>query len=92
MSKKMTVAHKALYKSIDEILWNDWDPIGVNDIEEVRNEYQSYTDAIFSLKIRGSDRKTISDELYKIEAYTIGVLGNRKRCNQIADKIIDLKF
>jgi hypothetical protein len=28
----MTSEHKELYKAIDEILWNDWDTIGLNDI------------------------------------------------------------
>lgn len=36
----MTSEHKELYKAIDEVLWNDWDPIGVNDIAP-RDEYQS---------------------------------------------------
>ena len=35
----MTDKQKKLYKAIDEILWKDWDPIGVNDIEDVRDEY-----------------------------------------------------
>ncbi len=27
----MDSKQKELYKKVDEILWNDWDPIGVND-------------------------------------------------------------
>lgn len=30
-----------LYKVIDEILWKDWNPIGVNDIPSARDEYQT---------------------------------------------------
>lgn len=50
----MTSEQKELYTAIDEILWNDWDPIGVSDIAP-RDEYQSYTPTIFSLKINGAD-------------------------------------
>jgi hypothetical protein len=33
--------HKKIYNQIDEILWKDWDPIGVNDFEDARDEYSS---------------------------------------------------
>ena len=53
---------KKLYQEIDEILWNDWDPIGVNDIAP-RDEYQSYTPIIFSLKRKGVNEEEIAKEL-----------------------------
>ena len=83
----MTTEQKQLYKSIEEILWNDWDPIGGNDIAP-RDEYQSYTPTIFKLKINGADAETIAEKLYEIETVTIGILGNIDHCRQIADKII----
>lgn len=86
----MTSEHKKLYKVIDEILWNDWDPIGVYDIAP-RDEYQSYTPTFFSLKINGADTETITKKLYEIETNTIGVSGSIDRCRQIANKIINLK-
>jgi len=75
---------------IDEILWNDWDPIGIKAIAP-RDEYQSYTPTIFKLKNTGADRETIANTLHEIETVTIGVVGNLERCRQIADKIIKLK-
>lgn len=86
----MTSEHKELYKAIDEILWNDWDPIGVNDIAP-RDEYQSYTPTIFSLKINGTDAEAIAKKLHEIETVTIGVSGSIDHFRQIADKIINLK-
>lgn len=79
-----------LYESIDLILWNDWDPIGINDIAP-RDEYQSYTPTIFKLKTIGADSETIAKTLYKIETETIGVSGNIDHCRQVAEKIINLK-
>jgi len=79
-----------LYEAIDLILWNDWDPIGVNDIAP-RDEYQSYTPTIFKLKTSGADKETIAKTLHQIETVTIGVLGNLDHCKQVADKIINLK-
>lgn len=86
----MTSEQRELYKSIDEILWNDWDPIGVND-NAPRDEYQSYTPTIFSLKINGVETETIAKKLYEIETITMGVLGSIDHCRQIADKIVNLK-
>lgn len=78
-----------LYESIDLILWNNWDPIGINDIAP-RDEYQSYTPTILKLKTSGADIDTIAKTLHKIETETIGVLGNIDHCRQVADKIFNL--
>ena len=86
----MTEGEKDLYKTVDEILWNDWDPIGVNNIAP-RDEYQSYVPEIFSMLINSKPEKEIADRLYKIETETIGVLGNREHCSTIANKLIEEK-
>jgi len=52
-----------IYKLIDEILWKDWDPIGVNDIPSARDEYQSYTPQVFSLKTANADPEKIAQHL-----------------------------
>jgi hypothetical protein len=36
-----------LLKRIKEILWKDWDPIGVNDLPEACNEYDTYASVIY---------------------------------------------
>lgn len=77
-----------LYKIIDEILWFEWDPIGINDMAP-RDEYQSYTPIIFTLKISGADKETIAKVLYEIEIVKMGLDGNNKRCLEIAQKIIN---
>ena len=85
----MTSDQKKLYELIDEILWRDWDPIGVNKIEDVRDEYQSYTPHIFSLTIQGADKIKIAEHLYNIETIIMGMKGNKNYCEEIAQKIIN---
>jgi hypothetical protein len=87
---KLSEKHKKIYKAIDEILWNDWDPIGINDIEEVRDEYQSYTPHIFNLTIQGANKTKLSNHLFEIETKNMGMTGNLNHCQVIADKIIKL--
>ena len=77
-----------LYETIDYILWNEWDPIGINDIAP-RDEYQSYTPTIFELKNKGANKELIAKTLYKIETETMGLFGNFEHCELIADKIFN---
>tara|TARA_R110001592_G_scaffold9723_1_gene51429 strand:+ start:330 stop:611 length:282 start_codon:yes stop_codon:yes gene_type:complete len=86
----MTSEQKVFYKSVDDILWEHWDPIGVNDIAP-RDEYQSYIPEIFSLLIRNNTDKEIADRLYKIENESIGVTGSREHCLIIAKKLLKEK-
>ncbi len=88
--ERMTEKQEDLYKSVDDILWNDWDPIGVNDVAP-RDEYQSYVPEIFSLLIQNRTDEEIADRLYKIETETIGVIGSREHCLMIAKKLIEEK-
>jgi hypothetical protein len=82
--------YKELYQTIDEILWNDWDPIGINDAAP-RDEYQGYTPTIFSLKNKGADKEVIAQKLFELETKNMGLAGNIEHCRQIADKIVILK-
>lgn len=81
--------YKELYQKIDEILWTDWDPIGVNDIAP-RDEYQGYTPTIFNLIKKNSDKETIAQKLFDFETQNMGLFGNIEHCRQVAEKIINL--
>ena len=85
----MELNQKELYQKIDEILWEDWDPIGVND-RAPRDEYQSYTPQIFSLKIEGADLETIAQKLNQIAIEKMGLGGNIEYNRRVAAKIINL--
>lgn len=81
--------YKKLYQEIDELLWNEWDPIGINDFAP-RDEYQSYTPLIFRLKRGGAKEDEIAEKLHEIEKETIGVPGNLEKCKNVARKIVEL--
>jgi hypothetical protein len=81
--------HLELYKAIDEILWTDWDPIGVND-SAPRDEYQAYTPAILNLKLKETDSETIANKLHEIEVNQIGIGRDLDECRKVADKIYKL--
>lgn len=85
----MTDEQKNVYQNIDEILWKDWDPIGINDIAP-RDEYESYTPEIFDLKINGAHKEAIAQKLSYIATSRIGLIADINHCREIAEKIINL--
>ena len=91
MGKKLSPDQMALYKAIDEILWRDWDPIGVNDTPEARDEYQSYLSHIFRLAVEGQDAERISSSLIATIEGPIGLGANKEHCLSVANKIIGAK-
>lgn len=82
--------HQTICNSIEKILWEDWDPICVNDTEEARDEYKSYVPIIFNLVINDASKELITNSLYNISTITMGLYGNIEHCSKIADKIISL--
>ncbi len=87
----MKIKDKRIYDLIDEILWHDWDPIGVNDFEEARDEYSGYTLSIFNLKISGANKSKISKYLFSLEKVNMGLFGNIVNCEIVAEKIVNVK-
>jgi len=85
----MITEHIELYKRIDEILWFDWDPIGINE-NGVRDEYSGYLPGIYKLKVNGASKDEIAKYLDKIVTEKMGMESNIKFSEQIAEKIIDL--
>ena len=80
-----------IYNRIDDVLWFDWDPIGVND-SFPRDEYQSYTPAIFRLRIENANLKSIANQLYDFEINSMGISGGKERCERVAKKILEIKI
>ncbi|NDV67329.1 hypothetical protein D0T66_00245 [Dysgonomonas sp. 25] len=79
-----------LYEKIDRILWYNWDPIGVNNTESIRDEYSSYVPYIVKLKMEGADAIKIANHLYQLETTSMGMGGCMERCKEIACKIVAL--
>ena len=81
-----------LYKKINDILWEEWDPINLNkDPEWPKDEYESYVPQIYTLLSNGADEKVIGSVLNKIADKTMGMAEPREHSTGIAAKIIALK-
>jgi len=54
-------------------LWQDWDPIGVNDLGCPDDEYDSYVGRVCSLLLSGADIHKIRQHLSHIETGNMGL-------------------
>lgn len=89
MDQKLTSVQNKLYKRIDKILWEDWDPIGVNNYKSARDEYQSYLPQVFRLAAEDAEVSKIAESLNLIVTDSIGLQSNINHCTEIA-KLIKL--
>ena len=62
-----------LRRAIREILLKDWDPIGVSDIPEAQDEYDSYVGGVEGLLLRGAAPDEIAAHLARIEGEQMGL-------------------
>jgi hypothetical protein len=81
----MSARDLEIYMKIDDILYSDWNPIGVGELP--RDEYADYTPKIFNLKKLGSNSETIAQALCELELYILGIPGDIETCREIAQKI-----
>ena len=49
------------------LLWEEWDPIGVNDMEDVMGEYDSYASTVVDMLHEGKTRSDILAFLELVE-------------------------
>jgi hypothetical protein len=63
--------------SIRQVLFQEWDPIGVNDNERVSDEYDSCIAPVYRLLAEGASAQAIAECLFKLE-HDLGVPGKSR--------------
>jgi hypothetical protein len=53
--------------TIPAILMAEWDPIGINDVPEAADEYDSYIGGVYDLLAQGASAESIRTYLRQIE-------------------------
>ncbi len=82
---------KELNQRIDEVLYYEWDPIGVSDEPCARAEYSSYTTTILKYVLK-EDLNQIANQLSKIETDSMGIKSDKEKNLKIAQKLLDYKY
>lgn len=93
MGKRLSKSDLELYNTIDQILWKDWDPIGVYNTSGIaRDEYYSYLPKVYEMVKTISTKDEIAHYLFSVETLSMGLSGNKKKCEKIALKLSSLKI
>lgn len=79
-----------LYQQVDEILWNDWDPIGVKGFAP-RDEYQMYLPSIYKMLVDNATVNDIARKLGQIATERMGLSSNPDFEMKVAQKLIIAK-
>ena len=91
MKEQLLPKQLELYEGIDEILWNDWDPIGINLLPSSRDEYQDYIPVIFNLVMKNVTSLELEQYLDDVVKNRMGLRSSKKSNKPVAEKIIELK-
>ena len=78
------------HAAIREVLLHEWDPIGVGDIVEAQDEYDSYVSQVHVLLVRREALYKMVDFLWWVETQHMGLRGNRRRTEQVAERLLRL--
>jgi len=76
--------------AIRVILLKEWDPIGVKEGAEARDEYDFYIHQICKLLINQESPEKIYQYLREIVTDQMGLVGNPNHTKSIAKKLTDL--
>lgn len=79
-----------LMEEIQKILLKEWDPIGIQDIPEAQDEYDSYISDIYKLIHSKKTESEVFDYLWEIETDHMGLSGDKKHTQTIAHKLFKL--
>ncbi|MFT3886138.1 MAG: hypothetical protein QM724_12140 [Flavobacteriales bacterium] len=79
----------SLYIKVDRLLWEDWDPIGVNDYAPP-DEYRMYVPGIVELLQRGASVEAIAAHLSEITTMRMEIYGTAEQDLVIAEKLKQL--
>jgi hypothetical protein len=91
MGQKLPPHQLRLYKRIDEILFYKWDPIGVSDSVEARDEYQSYLPTVFRLVMENDTPEAVANYLHELAWKGIGLIPSRTHSRAIASMLLQAK-
>lgn len=79
------------HDAIAQVLLREWDPISVADSPQAQDEYDSYVRELYVLLIRHEPKHKLFDYLWWAETKHMGLRGNRRHTEQIADRLLQVR-
>lgn len=80
----------SLQRKVAKTLLKNWDPIGIQDIPEAQDEYDSYAYPVVRLLTSGKSEREVFDHLWRIETEHMGLFGDKQKTEAIAKMLLGL--
>lgn len=81
---------RVFHEEIKRLLLIEWDPIGVKEIAEAQDEYDSYVPTIYKMLIERKSRHEIFEYLWWLETEHIGLIGDRQATEEFTDRLMQV--
>ncbi len=82
---------KRYHVAIRELLLNEWDPIGVAQISEAADEYDSYVPMVYKMLITKVPKHELFDYLWWLETEHMGLTGDRGRTEEFTNRLLNIE-
>ncbi len=89
MGQKLSAADQRLYRAIDEVLHYVWDPIGVSQVPQARDEYHAYLPHVFGLVRNEAPVNEICSYLNSVVTKRMGLAQNIEHDRKVVDVLLE---
>ncbi|MEP6634619.1 MAG: hypothetical protein ABJA62_10480 [Luteimonas sp.] len=90
MSKPRTDGFKTVVAAVNDVLYNDWDPIGFAGALPL-DEYQSYATRVVSMLASGADRDELATYLAHTSLGVTGTVTPVASVMHVAERLLDFR-
>ena len=91
MDQSRTTGARRRHQAIRALLLGEWDPIGINDVPEARDEYDAYVRGVHKLLAAGKGATDVFDYLWWVETEHMALRGDRQATLAVSEKLAQLK-
>lgn len=91
MKTKPNSYESHLYKLVDQILFEKWDPIEITNSGDLKDEYKSYVPSIYNLLIQNASVEKISEQLEHHVTVNMGLSPQKEHSLKIAKLLVKTK-
>lgn len=89
MTSKATSKARRFHEAIHKARLPEWDPIGVREFSEARDEYDAYVPIIYTMLTSRPSLDDMFTYLWRLETEHMGLKGDRKATKQFAQPHAD---
>ena len=87
----MELDSQLLQSRIRDALLHEWDPIGIQEYPEAKDEYDSYVPEVCRMLSCGASEGDILNYLWWLETQQMGLRGERERTEGFARRILQIR-